>query len=197
MIITVNGQVADGWTAIIKASSVTLAPVPAAASFSLSRTIDEATLVYVVVLEAATGDKLTGEVEVKAYSEAKPDETPENPPADKTPDEKVAEAKTAIQDLSPITIAKEKGVALDADGIKAKVKENIISAASAKGVTVTEAQIAIEITTEPVDGTDGDADGTPGVAKATVTLTLEDAADSSAEVTINITVPAYEAPSEG
>ena len=82
----------------------------------------------------------------KALAQASAPDEEVDPPADKTPDEKVAEAKTAIQDLSPITIAKEKGVALDADGIKAKVKENIISAAFAKGVTVTEAQIAIEIT---------------------------------------------------
>ena len=84
MIITLakTDKVQAGWVAIIKATDVTV-EATAAASFSLSRTIGNTDLVYVVVLEAATGNKLTGEVEVKAYSEAKPEGQPGGP---STPD---------------------------------------------------------------------------------------------------------------
>ncbi|MCI9003634.1 MAG: hypothetical protein HFG03_12560, partial [Oscillibacter sp.] len=203
VIITVNGRVADGWTAIILASAVSLEPVPA--SFSLAR-ISDSELVYVVVLEAAaTGNKLTGEVAMKTFENAKPEEQPGqpgNPGGPSNPDrggqtdaQKVTAAKDAIEALT-LSFDKVKGTASTTDAIKTAVQTQIINAASAKGVTVTADNINVNITNDATDPSDASAAGSAGTASATVDLTLNEAT-GNATVSITINAPAYEAPSEG
>ena len=219
--ITVAGTVAAGWTAIIAADAVTL-EAPSAARLARADANNgialfteggptpvedwkDDTVVYVVVLEAATGDTLTGEVEVTSYGEAKPDEQPGSPDGPGEPDnpdqggqtdaEKVAAAKTAIEGLT-LTFDKTKNTPSSKENIKSAVQTQIINAAKEAGVTVTAEDISVSITSDATDGASGSPSGTAGSATATVNLTLNEATDAAA-VTIKINAPAYEAPSEG
>ena len=225
--ITVAGTVAAGWTAIIAADAVTL-EAPSAARLARAdanngialftnggpapvEDWEDDTVVYVVVLEAATGDTLTGEVEVTSYGEAKPDEQPGSPDGPGAPNgpgkpdnpdqggqtdaEKVAAAKTAIKGLT-LTFDKTKNTPSSEGNIKSAVQTQIINAAEKAGVTVTAENISVSITNDATDGASGSPNGAAGSATATVNLTLNEATDT-ATVTITINAPAYEAPSEG